>query len=89
VHDYHAKKLHLRLRTPADYLVGEPVDLSALRAEVRAGRPLTADLLREVTDLVMGRVRDQLGELRGEEPPAAPYVPPRALEAVPDERRTA
>ncbi len=27
-----AKKLHLRLRTPADYLVGEPVDLSAQRA---------------------------------------------------------
>ena len=34
VHDYHAKKLHLRLRTPADYLVGEPVDLSAQRAQL-------------------------------------------------------
>jgi 1-acyl-sn-glycerol-3-phosphate acyltransferase len=32
VHDYHAKKLHLRLRTPADYLVGEPIDLAELRA---------------------------------------------------------
>ncbi|MGY1915739.1 lysophospholipid acyltransferase family protein [Blastococcus sp. SYSU DS0973] len=69
VHDYHAKKLHLRLRTPADYLVGEPIDLSAVRAEVRAGRPLNADLLRETTDLMMSRVRDQLGELRNERPP--------------------
>src|SRR3712207_7035056 len=24
LHDYHAKRLHLRLRAPADYLVGEP-----------------------------------------------------------------
>src|SRR5829696_6477027 len=28
LHDYHAKKLHLRLRTPTEYLVGEPIDLS-------------------------------------------------------------
>jgi 1-acyl-sn-glycerol-3-phosphate acyltransferase len=70
VHDYHAKRLHLRLRAPADYLVGEPVDLSAQRALVRAGHPLTGELLREVTDLVMVRVRELLGELRGERPPA-------------------
>ncbi|MCW2583899.1 MAG: plsC [Klenkia sp.] len=76
VHDYHAKKLRLRLRSPAEYLVGEPVDLSALRAQVREGRPLTADLLREVTDLLMARVRDQLGEVRGEQPPAAVHPRP-------------
>jgi 1-acyl-sn-glycerol-3-phosphate acyltransferase len=70
VHDYHTKKWHPRLRAPADYLVGEPVDLSALRAEVRAGRALTPDLLREVTDLIMSRVRDQLAELRDEPAPA-------------------
>ncbi|MGY2064927.1 lysophospholipid acyltransferase family protein [Blastococcus sp. SYSU DS0619] len=69
VHDYHTKKLHLRLRAPADYLVGEPIDLAALRAEVRAGRPLNADLPRETTGLMMSRVRDQLGELRDERPP--------------------
>ncbi|MCZ2829494.1 lysophospholipid acyltransferase family protein [Modestobacter sp. VKM Ac-2986] len=69
VHDYHAKRLHLRLRAPAEYLVGEPVDLSAQRAAVRAGEPLSGELLREVTDLLMTRVRDQLGELRGEQPP--------------------
>jgi 1-acyl-sn-glycerol-3-phosphate acyltransferase len=81
VHDYHAKKLHVRLRTPADYLVGEPVDLTAQRAELRAGRPLSAELLRETTDLIMSRVRDQLGELRGETPPRTfhPRPPSRAL----------
>jgi 1-acyl-sn-glycerol-3-phosphate acyltransferase len=69
LHDYHARKLHLRVRVPADYLVGEPLDLSDLRAQVRAGRPLSADLLREVTDRMMGAVRDQLAELRGEPAP--------------------
>jgi 1-acyl-sn-glycerol-3-phosphate acyltransferase len=77
LHDYHTKKLHLRLRTPADYLVGEPVDLTALRAELRAGRPLTAELLRETTDLIMSRVRDQLAELRGEPAPLTFHPRPR------------
>ncbi|MCF6735033.1 1-acyl-sn-glycerol-3-phosphate acyltransferase [Blastococcus sp. KM273129] len=76
VHDYHTKKLHLRLRTPTDYLVGEPIDLSALRAEVRAGRPLDTPLLRETTDLMMTRVRHQLAELRGEPAPAAVHPGP-------------
>lgn len=71
VHDYHTKRLHLRLRTPAEYQVGEPVDLSAERAQVRAGQPLSADLLHEVTDRIMVRVRDELAEVRGERPPAA------------------
>lgn len=77
LHDYHTKKLHLRLRTPAEYSVGEPIDLSRLRAEVRAGRPLDAKLLHETTDLIMSRVREQLAEVRGEQPPAAFYPRPR------------
>jgi 1-acyl-sn-glycerol-3-phosphate acyltransferase len=77
VHDYHSRKLHLRLRTPADYLVGEPVELSDLRARVRAGQPLSGELLREVTDRLMVQVRDQLAELRGEQPPAAFHPRPR------------
>ncbi len=76
VHDYQAKKLHLRLRTPAESLVGEPIDLTDLRAQVRAGRPLTGDLLREVTDLLMSRVREQLGEVRGQQPPSAVHPRP-------------
>jgi len=76
VHDYHAKALHLRPRVLAEYLVGEPIDLSAQRAQVRAGRPLTALLLKEVTDLLMSQVRDQLGEIRHEQPPATPHPRP-------------
>ncbi|MGY5885648.1 lysophospholipid acyltransferase family protein [Modestobacter lacusdianchii] len=82
VHDYHTKRLHLRLRTPADYLVGEPIDLSEQRARVRAGAPLSGELLREVTDLLMTTVRDQLGELRGERPPAE-FHPRPAGRALP------
>ena len=83
VHDYHSKRLHLRPRTPAEYLVGHPVDLAVQRAWVRAGEPLTNELLREVTDLLMVQVRDQLGEVRGEQPPAAfaARPPRRALPA--------
>jgi 1-acyl-sn-glycerol-3-phosphate acyltransferase len=81
VHDYHRKKLHLRVRTPTEYLVGEPIDLSALRAELRAGRPLTADVLRHTTELIMSQVRDQLAELRGE--PAPPTFHPRPRRELP------
>ncbi len=76
-HDYHRKKFHLRLRTPAEYLVGEPVDLSAQRARLPAGQSLTGELLKETTDLIMSRVRDQLAELRGEPAPIAFYPRPR------------
>ena len=81
VHDYHTKRLRLRLRAPADHLVGEPLDLTDLRAQVRAGRPMTGDLLREVTDRMMACVRDQLAELRGE--PAPPTSTPHPRRALP------
>src|SRR5215207_1776478 len=77
VHDYHNKKLRLRFRAPADYQVGRPIDLSAQRAAVRDGRPLSVALLRETTDLIMTRVRDELAELRGEPAPLAFHPRPR------------
>ncbi len=77
VHDYQRKKLRLRFRAPAEYLVGEPIDLSAQRAQVREGRPLSAELLRETTDLIMVRVRDQLAELRGIPAPSTFHPRPR------------
>jgi 1-acyl-sn-glycerol-3-phosphate acyltransferase len=83
LHDYHAKKLHLRLRVPAEYLVGEPIDLDDLRAQVRAGRPMTGELLREVTDRMMGAVRDRLAEVRGEPAPVA--FAPRPRRTLPGE----
>lgn len=77
LHDYHTRKLHLRLRTPTYYDVGEPVDLTAQRARVRAGQPLTVELLRETTDLIMSRVRNQLADLRGEPAPLTFHPRPR------------
>ena len=55
LHDYHAKKLHLRLRTPTEYYVGEPIDLSAW-----AGRTDDA-AAREVTDVIMTAIRTEIG----------------------------
>ena len=77
LHDYHAKRLHPRLRVPADHLIGEPVDLTDLRAQVRGGRPMTGELLRQVTDRMMASVRDQLAELRGEPAPTTTTPHPR------------
>jgi hypothetical protein len=77
LHDYHAKRFHPRLRTPAEYAVGEPIDLSEQRARLRAGQPLSAQLLKETTDLIMSRVRDQLAELRNEPAPRAFHPRPR------------
>lgn len=65
---------------------GPPVDLS----EWNGAEP-TSDVLRAITTKVMGEVAALLGEIRGETPPAALYVPPRRLEAVRDDdtRRSA
>jgi 1-acyl-sn-glycerol-3-phosphate acyltransferase len=56
------KKVHIK--------VGEPVDLSAYR-----DKPITNELLREVTDLLMVKVRDQLADLRAEPAPEEFFVP--------------
>jgi hypothetical protein len=53
------------------------VDLADQRARVREGQPLTAALLRETTDLIMTRVRDELAELRGEPAPQTFFARPR------------
>jgi 1-acyl-sn-glycerol-3-phosphate acyltransferase len=50
---------------------GEPVDLSDYR-----GRPVDAELLREVTDLLMGHVRELLAQVRGLPAPAEFYRRP-------------
>ena len=56
---------------------GRPLRASGPRSA--PARPLTAELLRETTDLIMTRVRDQLAELRGEPAPAdLPPAPARA-----------
>jgi 1-acyl-sn-glycerol-3-phosphate acyltransferase len=57
-------------------VAGPPLDLSAYR-----GRPLTAELLREVTDVIMSAVRDQLAKVRNETPPPEFFRRPPAREA--------
>ena len=49
-------------------LAGEAVDLSRY-----AGAEPTNEVLREVTYLLMTRVTELLGDIRGETPPAAFY----------------
>jgi 1-acyl-sn-glycerol-3-phosphate acyltransferase len=59
-------------------LAGPPVDLSDLQ-----GREQTAEVLRTATDRIMTAITTQLGELRGEVPPAARQDP--ELEAAVEE----
>ncbi|QUH04575.1 1-acyl-sn-glycerol-3-phosphate acyltransferase [Saccharopolyspora erythraea] len=68
VYDHYRKKFRPFPRKTVHVRLGEPLDLSAYR-----GRELDNQLLREVTDVAMHRVRDLLGEIRGEEPPAEYY----------------
>ncbi|HST67548.1 MAG TPA: lysophospholipid acyltransferase family protein [Mycobacteriales bacterium] len=63
--DVERRKFRPWRRPTAFCQAGPPLDLSAYR-----DRPLTAELLREVTDVIMGAVRDQLAEVRGETAPA-------------------
>jgi hypothetical protein len=61
---------HLLPRTLVQITAGPPVDLSAF-----SGKPLTTQVLREATELIMKDVTGLLGGIRGETPPAEPYHP--------------
>lgn len=75
--DFYRKRFALLPRKEAYAVAGPPLDLSAYR-----GRPMTAELLREVTDVIMGAIRDQLAEVRDELPPMEFWRrPPPAREA--------
>jgi 1-acyl-sn-glycerol-3-phosphate acyltransferase len=52
--------------------VGEPLDLSRFR-----GKEPTGPILREITDEIMGAVRDEVAALRGEPAPKEFFVPER------------
>lgn len=71
--DKYNKKYDLFPRKTVTYQAGPPVDLSAYR-----GKPVTSELLREVTDTIMRAIREQLAEIRGETPPEAFYRHPGA-----------
>lgn len=65
VYDHYSRRFRPLPRTDVVVRAAAPVDLSGYRA-----RPVDAALLREVTDLMMGRVRELLAEVRGEPAPA-------------------
>jgi len=54
--------------------VGKPVDLERFR-----GAEPTAAVLREITDTIMGAIRDEVAALRGEPAPAEFYRPSRKI----------
>lgn len=71
--DVYRRRYRPFARPAAVCLAGPPVDLSAYR-----GRPQDAELLREVTDVILGAVRDQLAVVRGEPAPVEFWRSPPA-----------
>nr|WP_240947672.1 lysophospholipid acyltransferase family protein [Planosporangium mesophilum] len=69
IFDPRTAKLSLRPRTPVTVVAGPPIDLS----NWRAAEP-TATTLTEITETIMLRLRDMLGEIRGGTPPPL-YTP--------------
>ncbi|HVF04603.1 MAG TPA: lysophospholipid acyltransferase family protein [Frankiaceae bacterium] len=65
---------------------GPPVDLSRW-----AGAQPSVEVLRAMTTAVMNDVTMLVAEIRGEQPPATPFAPPRAIERARDDdsRRSA
>jgi 1-acyl-sn-glycerol-3-phosphate acyltransferase len=74
---YGTTKPHLVPRKMVRMLAGPPVDLSDYM-----GKPLTRDVLRGATDAIMADITALLAQLRGEQPPAAPYDPAAARRAI-------
>ena len=60
-----------RFRPPVEASVGEPLDLSRYH-----GIEPTGETLREITDVVMTAIRDEVATLRGETAPTAFYSKP-------------
>jgi 1-acyl-sn-glycerol-3-phosphate acyltransferase len=65
--DLYRKKVKLVPRPRHTLSVGDPIDLSAYR-----NRPVDGAALREVTELIMRRLRGDVAELRGEPAPTGP-----------------
>jgi 1-acyl-sn-glycerol-3-phosphate acyltransferase len=77
----YTKKFRPFPRKPVYLTVGEPIDLSAQR-----GQEITPQLLRDVTHLIMERVRDLLAEIRGEPAPKEFFRPGAAAKHADGER---
>jgi 1-acyl-sn-glycerol-3-phosphate acyltransferase len=79
---YGSFKPRLLPRKRVQVLAGPPVDLSAF-----GGQPLTAQNLREATELIMADITKLLATLRGEIAPAEPYHPAIARRKARQEAR--
>jgi len=66
-------------RKDVHVVAGEPIDLSAWR-----GKPVDNRAIRDVSYLIMGRIRDMVAELRAEQPPTAFFNPKREQRASGD-----
>jgi 1-acyl-sn-glycerol-3-phosphate acyltransferase len=77
-YDRYNHKLSLLPRKALHITAGPPVDLSAYR-----GKPVTAELVREVTDVIMSAVRDQLAIIRDQTPPTTFFERPANLDHKP------
>ncbi|MCA1227662.1 1-acyl-sn-glycerol-3-phosphate acyltransferase [Saccharopolyspora sp. 6M] len=82
IYDHYAKKFRPFPRKTVHVRIGEPLDLGEYR-----GRAADPQVLREISELAMGRVRDLLGEIREEQPPAGFYSPVRRREPRNDDDR--
>lgn len=74
-YDRYNHKLSLLPRKRIQISAGPPVDLSEHR-----GKPVTADLLREVTDVIMRAVREELGTIREQTPPSVFFERPAGVD---------
>src|SRR5690606_37808253 len=66
----YGRKISIFPRRTITVKIGDPVDLSRFR-----GKPITASLLNEATDVLMADVAKLLAELRGEPAPAERWDP--------------
>jgi 1-acyl-sn-glycerol-3-phosphate acyltransferase len=71
IHDPHTRRWRLRPRTPVTVSAGPPVDLGSF-AGASASSP---EVLGEITEIIMKRLRADLAVIRGEPAPDGPLFP--------------
>jgi 1-acyl-sn-glycerol-3-phosphate acyltransferase len=71
-------KIRLMPRTPVMVSAGPPIDLSPF-----TGAAPTGEVLKQMTEVIMRRLRADVAELRGEPAPPGPlFAPPRTARAT-------
>jgi 1-acyl-sn-glycerol-3-phosphate acyltransferase len=79
---YGSFRPHLLPRKTVQIAAGPPVDLSAFQ-----GQPLTSQVLREATEVIMKDITGLLAGIRGDTPPAEPFHPAVARRKARQEAR--